>query len=59
LHVEVVFVGKFARFRRDAMPARITAQPEAIPSAFNVREMDLTPLVILGLVVPHVVIPTR
>jgi hypothetical protein len=55
----MMLVGEFTRVWRQAVPARVAPKPEAIAKAFNMREMNLTPGVILGLYVPHAAIPAR
>ena len=57
-HVEVMRGGELSRLRRDAVPARITAQPKAIAEALYVGKVNLAPGVILWLCVPHTSIPT-
>ena len=48
MHIQMMLLGKGTRIRRDAVTARVAAQPEAIAQAFYVGKVNLAPGVILG-----------
>jgi len=51
-------MGKFTRFWRDVVSARIAAQPEAIAEVLYVGKVNLAPGIAIWLCVPHAAIPT-
>ena len=51
-------MGKFTRFWRDVVSARIAAQPKAIAEALYVGKVNLAPGIAIWLCVPHTSIPT-
>ena len=58
-HIQMMLFGERARFWRDAMSARITAQPELTTTALDVGQMDLAPFIVFRFYVPHVAMPVR